>query len=362
MLARANARLRSAIALLASVVCLLGSSSPVFAVATEHFGNDPVPNGFLQVGPDVLAVANLKSRIYWREVNGDPMFFYQGDTAALHEALRRFSKLTGDVREVVFLPGPGQARSLTGDRRFACDWYVHTPAGDSEGGPPTMTVYVSAVAPVTPPDMKQLERWIADLDSNLFTTRARASRELEKLGSAAAPALRKALTARPSAEVRRAIEQLLARLKGVDIREVKLPRGVTFLELKDLLKRHRAGLKTGDAPARGHAALALGGLGAYTDVVPDLVSVLKPDNNEYVRRCAVSALCGLGKKAAPALPILKAGLKDPDVNVRNAFAYAVKHIEGAKDETIDEETARRQRVLLDGISAFRKSQIEDSKK
>jgi HEAT repeat protein len=164
------------------------------------------------------------------------------------------------------------------------------------------------------------------------------------------------------AETRRAIEQLLARLKGVDLRDVKLPKGVAVLEVKDLLERYRGRLKSDDGSKRGYAAGGLGGLAAYADVVPDLVGVLKDDKHEYARRSAAGALSRMGKKAAPALPLLKAGLNDPDVNVRNAYEYAIKQIEGAKDEKPDEEQLKRQRLLLEGISAFRKALPAEPKK
>jgi WD40 repeat protein len=65
---------------------------------------------------------------------------------------------------------------------------------------------------------KQLERaqyasLIADLDDDSFKVRERASRELALAGDDAAEALREALHKSPSAEVKRRIEDLLARLK-----------------------------------------------------------------------------------------------------------------------------------------------------
>src|SRR5262249_43953734 len=64
---------------------------------------------------------------------------------------------------------------------------------------------------VPEPDGKKIVRYIADLDSQTFAVREEASRELEKLGNAAAPALREALAGSPSLEVRRRVEQLLSR-------------------------------------------------------------------------------------------------------------------------------------------------------
>jgi WD40 repeat protein len=63
-----------------------------------------------------------------------------------------------------------------------------------------------------PPDLADGPRiagLIADLDSEQFTARERARRELEALGGAAGPALRKALASQPSAELRRSAEALL---------------------------------------------------------------------------------------------------------------------------------------------------------
>jgi hypothetical protein len=39
---------------------------------------------------ELVWVANLPSRIYWHDINGDPMFFFRGNTAALNQALEAF--------------------------------------------------------------------------------------------------------------------------------------------------------------------------------------------------------------------------------------------------------------------------------
>ncbi|HEV3257262.1 MAG TPA: WD40 repeat domain-containing protein, partial [Gemmataceae bacterium] len=66
--------------------------------------------------------------------------------------------------------------------------------------------------PVAPADPRRLARLIADLDSNRFTTRQKATDELGRLADLAEPALRQVLRGKPSPEVRRRIEQVLAQV------------------------------------------------------------------------------------------------------------------------------------------------------
>src|SRR5262249_35717951 len=63
--------------------------------------------------------------------------------------------------------------------------------------------------PAVPPDPRRLEKLIADLDSPAFAAREAAAKELAELGELAEDALGDTLEKRPSAEVRRRIEQLL---------------------------------------------------------------------------------------------------------------------------------------------------------
>lgn len=59
-------------------------------------------------------------------------------------------------------------------------------------------------------DPKQLAAWIADLESDEFAKRKKAREELVKWGKLAAPALRKALADKPSPELKKSAEELLA--------------------------------------------------------------------------------------------------------------------------------------------------------
>jgi WD40 repeat protein len=60
----------------------------------------------------------------------------------------------------------------------------------------------------------EVDRLVADLDSEKFAVREKASAQLAELGERAEPALRRVLEGTPSAEVRRRVEALLPRMLG----------------------------------------------------------------------------------------------------------------------------------------------------
>jgi hypothetical protein len=97
----------------------------------------------------------------------------------------------------------------------------------------------------------RLARLIADLDADSFDAREKASEELGKLGQVAEPALRGILEGKPSLEVRRRAEQLLARLGGNETTpdSLRIIRAVEALELlgTPLARRVLADLARGEA-------------------------------------------------------------------------------------------------------------------
>jgi hypothetical protein len=68
------------------------------------------------------------------------------------------------------------------------------------------------VRPAPARDAGRTRRLVGELDADAAADRDRATGELERLGELAEPELRKALTGKPSAEVKRSVERLLARL------------------------------------------------------------------------------------------------------------------------------------------------------
>jgi hypothetical protein len=84
--------------------------------------------------------------------------------------------------------------------------------------------------PVSRVTNEQLARLIADLDSDRFKVRSRASEELHRLGAQAEPALRKVLAGQPSPEVRRRVQALLADSRTLSDEELHVLRAVEVLE------------------------------------------------------------------------------------------------------------------------------------
>jgi WD40 repeat protein len=86
--------------------------------------------------------------------------------------------------------------------------------------------------PVVPVDPKIINQLIADLDSDSFQARSKASDDLAKLGDLAVPPLRKLLAAQPSLESRRRAETLLEKLTAgiLSGEQIRLVRAVEVLE------------------------------------------------------------------------------------------------------------------------------------
>ncbi len=358
--------------LLAAVALLCAWTGLALGLATEHFGNAPMPPGWGEqmMSKELIPLANHQSRIYWREVNGDPHFFYQGNTATLNEVLKLFAST--EPREVILVPGPGEVQSLVGEKRMRCDWSLHTPSGlwmalaRKEKGTnalakiPTLTIFVTQIKPEKPVDENQVERWLADLDSSAFPVRQKATQELQRLGNAAGPALRTALAAQTSPEKRQRIGAILATFEGIDLEQLQIPDGLRVIGVEQLRQRYLEGLKSAESEIRGHAVGGLGGLRRHgEDILPTLLDLLKTEKHEWVRRYAASVLSGMGANARAALPILKAGLDDPDQNVRNFYRHAIESIENSKEPAaapeVLAEKAKRQRAIRERIVAFCKS-------
>ncbi len=85
--------------------------------------------------------------------------------------------------------------------------------------------------PIRAEDNENIQRWIADLNSDNFAVRQSAAKELEKIGQPVKSALQRALKGNITLEMRRRMEQILNRLTSVPNSEtVRTLRAIVVLE------------------------------------------------------------------------------------------------------------------------------------
>jgi WD40 repeat protein len=119
------------------------------------------------------------------------------------------------------------------------------------------------LSPVPPPDQARVARLVGDLDDDNFDVRERATRELERLGEGAGPALHKVMAGNQSAEVRRRARGLLEKLGGPvgpeqlrGIRAAEVLERIGTPEARRALARLAKGLADARLTREAKAALA----------------------------------------------------------------------------------------------------------
>jgi WD40 repeat protein len=130
---------------------------------------------------------------------------------------------------------------------------VRALAGDPAAA---VTLLRDRLKPAAGPDAERVAKLIADLDAAAYAVRTRAEKELRRLGDQVAPALREALEANPSLELRRRLEGLLDGMNGP-------PAGEQLRQLRALEVLERVGTP---GAAEVLTALAAGAAGAPTTV------------------------------------------------------------------------------------------------
>jgi hypothetical protein len=125
----------------------------------------------------------------------------------------------------------------------------------------TVTWMREHLPPIAPVQPRQLARLIADLDSDEFAVRSKATEELERLGELAEKALRGRLAGKPTLECRRRCEELLAKLSVLSGERLRAVRAVEVLEhlgaaeARTLLEKWRRGAPQARLTQEARAAL-----------------------------------------------------------------------------------------------------------
>ncbi len=215
-------------------------------------------SGVIAFSPNGKLVASGAGSLYWLDRS---VHVWEAATGRL---IHRFEGHHGDVGSVAFAPdglsvasgggdstillwditglrgdGRWQARPL-GQRQLDAYW---TALADEDAAKAYAAVWALTAAPEQavpflrkqlPPlpcaDAKTTAKLIADLGSDEFRVRDKATKELSKLGGAAAPALRQALEAKPELEVRRRLQGLLDQVREWTPEHLREHRAIQALE------------------------------------------------------------------------------------------------------------------------------------
>jgi hypothetical protein len=331
-----------------AVFALLGIPSVALALREELFGNEPlgaVPGW----PPGLREVVNLRSRVYFLGGDGPNICYFRGSAKDLQEALDKFARIQEGKCPLYLVPGPAQTHSF-GGRTIAFNWQLYLGVGAyrtrSTKQLPVLRVYVDIPGPrPLKVDPETVQRWLAELDSDSFQTRDRARQELARLGNDAKPLYRAALKGAMTLEKRRRLEGLLSALPArYDVSDFEVPAGMTFLTVDDLLAQNLKKLPDPNTFEEGTLD-ALAALEPYSDkIVPALASFLDRHKSEWLRHGAARALAEIGFRARTALPVLKEGHTDPDLNIRKTFQMAIDKVEQSRDGPA--ELARLQKLAI----------------
>jgi len=111
-------------------------------------------------------------------------------------------------------------------RAFGARWELGSAPAE------TISLLKERFRPARAADKERLRQLLADLDNKDFAAREQAQKELAEMAELAAPALRQTLTEKPSLELRRRIEALLAKVRGPVTRPetLRAVRAVAVLE------------------------------------------------------------------------------------------------------------------------------------
>ncbi len=109
-------------------------------------------------------------------------------------------------------------KDVDADRAYRAIWRM---ARAPKQAVPFLAEHVRPVALLDATRQKHVDRLVASLDSDQFAARQDAETELEKMGTIVEPALRQALENKPSLEVRRRIEAVLAKLANERLRVLR---------------------------------------------------------------------------------------------------------------------------------------------
>jgi WD40 repeat protein len=201
--------------------------------------------------PDGITLASAsddKTIKLWDVASGKDRAFLQGHSDAVRSVTfspdgKTLASASDDQTVKLWdMPAPKQKESARGltpaelddlwsalaaEDAVKADQAIGTLVGATEQA---VALMKERLRPVSEPNAQQIATWIDDLDSDQFHVREKAGAELEKLGERTETVLRNKLTEKASPELRRRIEQLLAKIGQLTPDTMRALRAVEVLE------------------------------------------------------------------------------------------------------------------------------------
>jgi hypothetical protein len=184
----------------------------------------------LAFSPDgrLLASSDKDAVHVWEVATGKEIRCFRGHHSEIRSLAfsgngRRLVSAGNDCTVLVWELGAATLSARGASEKGVAAWWADLAAADAakayaaiwrlaENPAASVPLLRRHLRPVTDAEMKVIRQHLQDLDSEAFGTRERAFQQLQRLGWAAEPMLRRALEEKPSLETRRRIERLLEAL------------------------------------------------------------------------------------------------------------------------------------------------------
>jgi RNA polymerase sigma factor (sigma-70 family) len=253
------------------LACGSGPDTAVWEVSTRKLRfkvrSQAAWNWTQRFSPDGRLLARLTSNDaveVWDVVNGRQVatfqghdssvktFAFTGDGAHIITASDDCTLLAWDVAGAVAAARAGQKGNPPTEKDLAGSWNdLSSPDAQKAfavirtlvAAPRRATEMIRArIKAPAPPDAAWVRRLLAELDSDTFAVRERASRELQALGELAETPIRRFLAGKPSLEATRRAERLLdaitqARRSGMYLRAVEVLERIGSEEAREVLRQ-----------------------------------------------------------------------------------------------------------------------------
>lgn len=268
-------------------------AGPAWSMGTEELGNKPLSGANYKAWPGVIDVINDSHRVYQRWVNGNEMFFFQGDTEALNQALENLAKVKTDKVEVVLRVGPGQTTNFSGNKKIDFGWRLHL------------------------------------------------------IGGIAA-----AMRREDQGELIWARHPVLSIYVGekISLDTLKIPAKITVSHIGQLQQRYAKAMNESESKmVRGWACGEIAALDPFNSAAMYRIAKMLTDEDPWVRLNAASAIARYGAKAKPALKALRAAAEGDDEKLSKQAKASIEKIKAAKP---DAEAEARHVDVVKAITRF----------